>query len=266
MLWIISGPTSAGKSTFIRSDECFALTGLPSKTSVIKPMDDLPGRLNPRLFTEPNCFLHYNMLRPVSLFAKHEATDTTPRSEYQARSVDFKADPWWNEFARRAKDQQMRAVVVVANIASIRERVGRRRGYNIPYWNSLYDKLNLPDIYRAWCAELQRQEIPFVFVDATGSTYPILDADAAFEIIERKVMNTAYSKEQIEKILAKEDFSYHRVNLPFGLHTPGRDRSRTRDLIFRESLAGKSVLDVGSALGYFCFEAEARGASRVVGV
>src|SRR6185503_15873090 len=47
---------------------------------------------------------------------------------------------------------------------------------------------------------------------------------------------------------------------------PGRDRSSTRDLIFRESLAGKSVLDVGPALGYFCFEAEARGAARVVGV
>src|SRR5262249_28764243 len=40
----------------------------------------------------------------------------------------------------------------------------------------------------------------------------------------------------------------------------------TRDLIFQEPLTGKSVLDVGSALGYFCFEAEARGASRVVGV
>jgi SAM-dependent methyltransferase len=79
-------------------------------------------------------------------------------------------------------------------------------------------------------------------------------------------MNTTYSKEQIEKILKEENFAYHRVNLPFGLHTRGRDRSRTRDLIFRESLTGKSVLDVGSALGYFCFEAEAKGATRILGI
>ena len=79
-------------------------------------------------------------------------------------------------------------------------------------------------------------------------------------------MKTSYTKEQIEQILRDERFHYHRVNLPYGLHTPGRDRSATRDLIFPESLTGKSVLDVGSALGYFCFEAEAKGATRVLGV
>src|SRR5580765_5162991 len=78
-------------------------------------------------------------------------------------------------------------------------------------------------------------------------------------------MSYPFTKEQIEQILRDEPFEYHRVELPFGLHTPGRDRSATRDLIFPESLQGKSVLDVGCALGYFCFEAEARGASRVIG-
>src|SRR5437660_6321837 len=75
-----------------------------------------------------------------------------------------------------------------------------------------------------------------------------------------------YTKAQIEHILREQDFEYHRVELPFGLYTPGTDRSSTRDLIFRESLSGKTVLDVGCALGYFCFEAEARGAARVVGI
>ena len=265
MLWIISGPTSVGKSTFIRSEQCFALTGSrPKKRLVIKPMD-VPAS-DPRLVANADCFVHYNMLRPVSLFAKHEATKATSQREYQTRSIQFTADPWWNEFARRTKDKPKRAVVVVASMAAILERVGGRRGYNIEYWKSLYEKLNLPDIYRAWCSELERQQIPFTFVDATGSTYPTLDASAAFEIVDRNVMNTTYSKQQIEKILEDENFAYHRINLPFGLHTRGRDCSRTRDLIFRESLAGKSVLDVGSALGYFCFEAEARGATRVLGI
>ncbi len=176
------------------------------------------------------------------------------------------ADPWWNEFTRSAGDKRKRAVVLVASVAAILERTGGRRGYNIEYWKSLYEKLILPDIYRAWCSELERQQIPFMFVDATGSTYPVLDAAAAFEIVHRNATKTTYSKQQIEKILQDERFAYQRINLPFGLHTRGRDRSRTRDLIFRESLTGKSVLDVGSAIGYFCFEAEARGATRVLGV
>lgn len=79
-------------------------------------------------------------------------------------------------------------------------------------------------------------------------------------------MTTTYSKEQIEKLLESERFLYHRVELPYGLHTPGQDRSATRDLVLPSTLSGKSVLDIGCALGYFCFEAEKRGATQVVGV
>jgi 2-polyprenyl-3-methyl-5-hydroxy-6-metoxy-1,4-benzoquinol methylase len=76
----------------------------------------------------------------------------------------------------------------------------------------------------------------------------------------------SYTKEQIEEILRERKFGYHRVDLPFGLHTKGKTRDNLRDLILPESLEGKTVLDVGCALGYFCFEAEARGAARIVGV
>ncbi|MEP6602908.1 MAG: class I SAM-dependent methyltransferase [Spartobacteria bacterium] len=79
-------------------------------------------------------------------------------------------------------------------------------------------------------------------------------------------MKTAYTEEEIKRILAAEKFTYQRVQLPYGLSTSGKDRSATRDLIFPERLAGKSVLDVGSALGYFCFEAEAQGATRILGL
>ena len=78
-------------------------------------------------------------------------------------------------------------------------------------------------------------------------------------------MNISHSKEEIEKILKEEDFEYHSVDLPFGLRTPGADRSDTIDLIFPKSFAGKTVLEIGSALGSVVFEAEKRGASRIVG-
>jgi 2-polyprenyl-3-methyl-5-hydroxy-6-metoxy-1,4-benzoquinol methylase len=73
------------------------------------------------------------------------------------------------------------------------------------------------------------------------------------------------TREEVEALLEKHDFRYHRVPLPHGLATPGRDRTETADLVFAESVEGKSVLDVGCALGFFCFEAEKRGARRVVG-
>lgn len=59
---------------------------------------------------------------------------------------------------------------------------------------------------------------------------------------------------------------YGRVNLPYGLHTKGVDRFSTRNAIMPKSLKGKSLLDVGSAFGYWCFEAEDLGATSVLGL
>ena len=68
-------------------------------------------------------------------------------------------------------------------------------------------------------------------------------------------------------MLAADDFSYQKIELPHGFSTSGRhDRSSTAKRIFPDDLSGKSVLDVGCRLGYFCFEALKRGAERVVGV
>src|SRR5437870_3298866 len=59
---------------------------------------------------------------------------------------------------------------------------------------------------------------------------------------------------------------HHRIDLGSGIITPGRDNSsrKLKRLGFPESLRGKSVLDVGAWDGFFSFEAERRGASRVL--
>jgi 2-polyprenyl-3-methyl-5-hydroxy-6-metoxy-1,4-benzoquinol methylase len=74
------------------------------------------------------------------------------------------------------------------------------------------------------------------------------------------------SKQEVETLLREHDFRYQRVALPHGLATPGHDRSETAALVLPDRLDGKSFLDVGCAQGYFCFEAERRGADRVVGI
>ena len=61
-------------------------------------------------------------------------------------------------------------------------------------------------------------------------------------------------------------FFYHAMELPgFGLIPAHWDlRGRFDDYIGGVEIAGKSVLDVGTATGFLSFEAEKRGASRVV--
>lgn len=58
---------------------------------------------------------------------------------------------------------------------------------------------------------------------------------------------------------------YHTVELPDGLVTPGQYdfRSSLHRFPFPRDMRGMSVLDVGSATGYFAFEFEKRGASVV---
>lgn len=59
---------------------------------------------------------------------------------------------------------------------------------------------------------------------------------------------------------------YHRIDLGGGVVTPGVDATpfRLGELRLPASLAGKTVLDIGAWDGFFSFEAERRGAARVL--
>lgn len=59
---------------------------------------------------------------------------------------------------------------------------------------------------------------------------------------------------------------WHTIDLGNGILTPGIDDSprKLQRLCIPEDLTGKSVLDIGAWDGFFSFEAEKRGASRVL--
>lgn len=61
---------------------------------------------------------------------------------------------------------------------------------------------------------------------------------------------------------------WHQIDLGHGIVTPGLDRSaeKLRTLRLPGDLSGMSVLDVGAWDGFFSFECERRGASRVLAV
>jgi tRNA (mo5U34)-methyltransferase len=66
---------------------------------------------------------------------------------------------------------------------------------------------------------------------------------------------------------ADKYYWYHTIDLPHGLVTPGLYdfRESVSSFQFPEDMSGTTVLDVGSATGFFAFEFERRGA-RVVSV
>jgi hypothetical protein len=72
--------------------------------------------------------------------------------------------------------------------------------------------------------------------------------------------------EALEDFLERENLRYQSIPLPGGRKTPGHDRSYLNDIIFDEPFSGRTLLDIGSYLGYFCIEAMHRGARSAIGV
>ncbi len=76
---------------------------------------------------------------------------------------------------------------------------------------------------------------------------------------------TTWSEADIRSMLERENFVYQNIELPYGLSTGGGDRSAVVEKAFPKDMSGKSLFDLGCKYGYFSFEAERRGATRVVG-
>lgn len=78
---------------------------------------------------------------------------------------------------------------------------------------------------------------------------------------------TRVSHDEVDAFLDSTTFSgYQSVPLPGGRRVPGGDRTAIADVAFRDGVAGKSVLDVGTYYGFLPSEAMRRGATRAVGL
>lgn len=184
MIWIVSGPSSVGKSTFINSNRCREITGLPADAPLLIPANERAITAESLMLPMDNCFFHYNLLRPADRTAKISST------EIRARSVLFSDDPRWATFLRNSAPT--RALILVANREAILKRLGRRNiiepslktctrnTYDTSYWQNLYKNVDLLAIYSAWTAELDRNLISYSFIDASDYAYREIDAYRAF--------------------------------------------------------------------------------------
>jgi len=75
-----------------------------------------------------------------------------------------------------------------------------------------------------------------------------------------------WTRQRVLDFVDAAGLKYQKIDLPFGISTPGDERKQAFDITFGDDLHGKSVLDVGSYLGAFCVEALRRGAGRTVGI
>ncbi len=73
--------------------------------------------------------------------------------------------------------------------------------------------------------------------------------------------------EDLKKEVASIDW-WHTIDLGHGIITPGQDDTpaKLRAIQMPEDLSGMTVLDIGAWDGFFAFEAERRGAKRVLAI
>jgi tRNA (mo5U34)-methyltransferase len=71
------------------------------------------------------------------------------------------------------------------------------------------------------------------------------------------------TKEELQAAVDAVPYWYHRIDLPYGIVTPGWAPIDPAAYRIPDDLAGKTVLDVGAWDGYWTFEAVKRGAAVV---
>lgn len=130
-------------------------------------------------------------------------------------------------------------------------------------------KIDLIDFYRQWLLVLHEYGARYEIVDFTTGDFLRISNLEKIDSVLAGDRKTTYSDKEIRYVIENNHFCYQAIKLPNGQLTAGQDRSQSRDIIFYtyiKDVKGKSLLDVGCSYGYFSFEAEKRGAARVLAI
>ena len=176
MVWLISGPSSAGKSTFLQSKACERLTGIaPRDADIVFPFT----WENKRPLSH-NTLFHYNIMRTCSL-------THPPQSDAAALKVNpFDSDNAFRDLTTVGVNC-ITAILLVCDRQTLLDRASRRQfveqylipgtapvAYNQDYWTRLYHLVDLGSIYAQWREMLKQHSIPYIMVDSTKPDFPML--------------------------------------------------------------------------------------------
>lgn len=244
---LVIGPSSVGKSTFINSSVISDLGYVRSDQpfQMVKKGGLKKGKPIP-----PNAVMHWNYFAGAS---RLEGLD-----RLEVGQID-------------------RAVVIVAPVTELEQRAavrttgeGDRGEYNSEHWLT---KIKDTDFFQSY-------EDLFDFFDARGIKYDVIYSSKACaerfvksdRVFAHHNLRGKYfdvpSPAEVQSALNLDRIPYQDAVLPHAMKPGKKSRSRqgTFSQIFPDSLAGRSVLDIGCAVGEFLFAAERRGAQGLVGV
>ncbi len=197
MFWIISGPSSVGKSTFIESPRLHEITGLCSSSTPVKFAWNFSAE---ECASENDILFHYNILRPPDLIARRNRDSSRYRAwlgklvgktssgwridplEKLFNRWNYQDDDKWDQLSR--SNFPKRAIVLVASRHILLQRVENRlvvenhptmdksnNVYDSKHWRRIYETTDLVTVYRKWCRELSRQRIGYILIDSTSFEY-----------------------------------------------------------------------------------------------
>jgi 2-polyprenyl-3-methyl-5-hydroxy-6-metoxy-1,4-benzoquinol methylase len=252
---LILGVSNAGKSSFVEAQRAKGTwKGVPVYLAHQLTDDKIKDPL-----LQGECVIHYNLLRPFDENVKK------PEENFLKDTAIKNILKHSNRIKAYLLVAPRSVIVKRCLLRPFDEPMLKKFFYPYPFRKNfeLLASINLVDLYQLWISHLTNIGIEFEIINSEESTYASLSKEGALSLLSAD-RTADFDADEIDKILGVNKFGYQKIELPSGKSTRGRDRSGGIALL-NEDLSGKSVLDIGCAYGYFCFEAEKRNAARIVG-
>jgi len=251
---LVLGISCSGKSTYIEHQ----INGGEWTNLPVLMAYELDANLSN--LPDSDCVVHYNLFRPF----------------------DNKADNLNNDFncdsvlaGLLELNERIKATMLIVHPAELSKRIllqenaedRLREGNTIYPWRDIFEllcRLDLQNFYNQWLKLFGQHRINVRIANAETTDYESIPTSDALTALLNEEKYASYSDQDIKQIINRNDFEYQRIQLGNNLETEGYDRSPSLALLDND-LSGKTVLDIGCAYGFFCFEAEKRNAAKVVG-